>query len=176
MKGRNMKRFLIFCFCICFYWTGTEALAGTEVYFTPSCDCENRIVSLIQEAQKQIDVAVYAINNDAIVEALKSAHNRGVQIRILTDRTQAGQKNSKVKELEQTGIPLIRHKKYRVQHDKFAIFDKQRAVTGSYNWTNSASRKNAENCFFFSDRNVKKYDKRFENLWQMNERKLKRST
>ena len=104
-----MKRFLIFCFC--FYWTGAVALAGTEVYFTPSCDCENRIVSLIQEAQKQIDVAVYAINNDAIVEALKSAHNRGVQIRILTDRTQAGQKNSKVKELEQTGIPLIRHKK-----------------------------------------------------------------
>ncbi len=139
-----------------------------EVYFTPSLECENHIVSSIQESQKTIDVAVYAINNDAIVDALKRAYLRGIKIRILTDRLQAGQKSSKVSELEKAGIPLLRHKKFKVQHDKFAIFDGKTGVTGSYNWTNSASRKNAENCFFFSDEHVAEYSQRFEILWNLN--------
>ena len=131
-------------------------------------DCENRIINLIRNAKESIDVAVYAINNDGIVLALKEAHNKGIKIRILTDRVQATQKNSKVKELEDADIPLIRHKKYKIQHDKFAVFDGKKAVTGSYNWTNSASQKNAENCFFFSNKSVEEYTKRFEKLWNLN--------
>ena len=131
-------------------------------------DCENRIIKLIKKSQNSIDAAVYALNNDAIVEALKDAHNRGVSVRILTDRVQVGQKNSKIPELEAAGIPLMRHRKYRIQHDKFAIFDSKKIVTGSYNWTNSASKHNAENCLFLSDKTREKYIQRFETLWNLN--------
>ena len=144
------------------------ALAKPEAYFTPSRDCENKIINLIKKSQNTIDVAVYAINNDAIVDALKDAHNRGVVVRVLTDRIQAGQKKSRVSELEDAGILLMRHKKYRIQHDKFAIFDSKKIVTGSYNWTNSASRYNAENCLFLSDKTREKYIQRFETLWNLN--------
>ena len=142
--------------------------AKPEAYFTPSMDCENQIIKLIKKSQSTIDVAVYAINNDAIVEALKDAHNRGVIVRVLTDRIQAGQKSSKVNELEDAGILLMRHRKYRIQHDKFAIFDSKKIVTGSYNWTNSASKYNAENCLFLSDKTREKYIQRFETLWNLN--------
>ena len=157
-----MRYFLVIFFFCHLAWSKTEA------YFTPSLDCENQIINLINNSENSIDVAVYAINNNAIVSALKKAHKKGVKIRILTDRVQATQKNSKVKELEDAKIPLIRHRKYKVQHDKFAIFDGKKAVTGSYNWTNSASRKNAENCFFFSNKSVEKYVDRFETLWDLN--------
>ena len=73
-----------------------------------------------------------------------------------------------MKELESTGIDLMRHRKYKIQHDKFAVFDGQKGVTGSYNWTNAATYKNAENCLFFEDSSVQKYEKRFEDLWQAN--------
>ena len=56
----------------------------------------------------------------------------------------------------------------KIQHDKFAIFDGQKGVTGSYNWTNAATYKNAENCLFFSDEVIKRYEERFEQLWQLN--------
>lgn len=154
--------FMIFFSCSVF--------AKSEAYFTPSLDCENKIIYLIRKSRNTIDAAVYAINNDAIVEELKKAYNRGVRIRILTDRVQAGQKTSKVFELEEYGIPVIRHRKYRIQHDKFAIFDSKKVVTGSYNWTNSASRKNAENCFFFTGENTGKYAERFETLWKLNQK------
>ena len=146
------------------------------VYFTPSNSCENQIIHFIDTAQNTIDAAVYAINNEAIVEALLRAHKRGVHVRILTDRVQAGQKSSKVPELEAAGIPLIRHTRYRIQHDKFAVFDGKKAVTGSYNWTDSASRKNAENCLFFKrfNKTVNDYSKRFNELWQLNLKKQKK--
>lgn len=153
------------------------AQPAQRVYFTPSDDCENNIIALIEDAQSQIDIAVYAINNDAIVEALKEAFLRDVSIRVLTDRTQAGQKSSKVADLENFGIDVIRHKKYRIQHDKFAIFDKKKIVTGSYNWTNSASRRNAENCLFITKpkTTIQKYQKRFNDLWLMNKKAKRKS-
>ena len=157
-----------YLFIIFLFFFSNFVFAKSEAYFTPSLDCENKIIQLIKKSTETIDVAVYAINNDAIVDALKKAHERGVKIRVLTDRVQAGQKTSKVSELEKFGIPVIRHKKYRLQHDKFAIFDSKKVVTGSYNWTNSASRHNAENCFFFTNTNTEKYVKHFENLWNLN--------
>ena len=155
---------------ILIFFLSSAYAQSTAVYFTPSLACEKQIISYIDSSKEKIDAAIYAINNDAIVDALIRAHKRGIKIRILTDRTQAGQKSSKVSTLEEAGIPLKRHSKFRIQHDKFAIFDGKKAVTGSYNWTNSASRKNAENCLFFKrlNKTVKEYDKRFDKLWQLN--------
>ena len=162
-----MKKILVL---MCFVWTFTANAQSVRVFFTPSLDCENQIISYIDNAKETIDAAVYAINNDAIVDSLIRAYERGVKVRILTDRVQAGQKSSKVSVLEQKGIPLRRHKRYRIQHDKFAVFDGKKAVTGSYNWTNSASRKNAENCVFFARKNktVGEYQERFDVLWRLN--------
>ena len=162
-----MKKILVLLFLSLSF----PLLAGeTEVYFTPSPDCENQIIKRINQTEKTIDAAVYSITNNAITEALIKAHNRGVKLRILTDRTQAGNKSSTVKDLEQAGIDLMRHAKYKIQHDKFAVFDGQKAVTGSYNWTNAATYKNAENCLFFDDSSVQKYEERFQYLWEQNKK------
>ena len=129
-----------------FYLLLTSAVkAETNVYFSPSLKCENSIIKLINEAQENIDVVVYAINNDNIVEALKSAYDKGVKIKILTDKTQASSKHSKVLELYQYGINIRVHSKHKIEHNKFAVFDSKKATSGSYNWTNPATSKNSEN-------------------------------
>lgn len=181
----KMKKILIFLFGLLVGIAGTtayfftveikqpscDAAQGiTEVYFSPSKDCENGLVNLIKNAVKTIDVSVYSINNTKIVNALKKAHEKGIKIRILTDRTQASGKSSKVKELKTAGINVRVHSKYKIEHNKFAVFDGKKASTGSYNWTNPASDKNSENCVFFTDNPevVSKYQNRFEHLWQVN--------
>ena len=145
-------------------------MAKVNIYFTPSKKCENSIVKLINQSEKNIDVAVYAINNDDIVKAIKEAYDRGVKIRILTDKLQASSKHSKVIDLYKYGINIRVHSKFKIEHNKFAIYDSKVASSGSYNWTNPASDKNSENCIFFikNKKVVEEYQKRFNYLWQIN--------
>lgn len=136
-------------------------------YFTPSQECESRIVDYIGSAKK-IDAAVYSIGNDRIVDAMLRAHRRGADVRVVTDRLQSKGKSSLVKKLQDGGIPLRLNKKHKIEHNKFAVFDDAVIVTGSYNWTNAATHKNSENCLFFKQTD-QKYGARFEYLWRLYE-------
>jgi len=148
------------------------ACAENAVYFSPKGNCEGRIVERMDAAEKTIDAAVYSINNDKIVAALERAKARGVRIRILTDKTQAAGRSSKVPYLHDAGFNIRVHSRFRIEHNKFAIYDGARASTGSFNWTNPAEQKNSENCIFFEleDGSVEDYAARFEYLWKENQR------
>lgn len=159
---------------IIFLLNASIALADdTKVFFSPSAKCENSIVKLINESNSSIDAAIYAINNNEIVCALKKAYDRGVKVRILTDRLQASNKYSKVRELYDYGINIRVHSKHKIEHNKFAVFDEKIASSGSYNWTNPATEKNSENCvFFIKNKNVvREYLDRFNYLWKINTKK-----
>jgi cardiolipin hydrolase len=146
--------------------------ASMSAFFTPSKKCENSIVQHIDKAEKSVDAAVYAINNKVIINALKKAHKRGLKIRILTDKLQASNKNSKVRELYDFGINIRVNSKHKIEHNKFAIFDFDSVVTGSYNWTEPASDKNSENCLFIinNKQTIQDYQNRFNYLWQINKK------
>lgn len=164
------KKIIIF---VMLFFSFSVSAADLNIYFSPSSKCENSIVKLINQSEKTIDAAVYAINNDGIVKALKKAHDRGVKIRILTDRLQASNKSSKVKGLHDYGVNIRVHSKFKIEHNKFAVFDERIASSGSYNWTNPASEKNSENCIFFikNKKAVQEYVDRFEYLWKINTKK-----
>lgn len=136
-----------------------------RVYFTPGPECENNIIAEINQAKK-IDVAVYSISNQNIVDALVAAKDRGAKIRVITDRLQSKGKYSLVDEIKSAGIPVITNAGHKIMHNKFAIFDGKRIESGSYNWTFSATESNAENCMFFEQEN-KSFSKQFEYLWKM---------
>ena len=130
-----------------------SACDETEVKFTPSTECEQGIIELIDEAATSIDVAVYSITNDNIVEALQRAGSRDVKLRILTDRVQAAGKYSKVPEMYKSGLNVKVNTANKIEHNKFAVFDGEKVVTGSYNWTTSATKSNSENCLFILQKN-----------------------
>lgn len=155
---------------ILLFFVWRTALAN-EVYFSPSKDCEDRIVRAIQDSKREIVVAVYSINNRKIADSLREAKQRGIKIEILTDAVQAAQKNSLALPLLNEGFNLRLHSKYKIEHNKFAVFDGSLVETGSFNWTGPASRSNSENCIFLKDAEVvKKYRNRFTFLWEKNTR------
>jgi len=144
---------------------------NAQITFTKHC--EKEIIKLINNSQSSIEIAVYSINNENIVKALEKAKNRNIKIRILTDRIQAFGKSSKVKLLHDAGFDIKIHSKDRIMHHKFAIFDNQKAVEGSFNWTYSAANKNAEDCNIFdSEKDVKTLKRRFKKLWKVNEKEI----
>lgn len=135
--------------------------------------CEKETIKLINNSQDSIDIAVYSINNLNILDSLIKAKNKGIKIRILTDRLQAFGKSSKVKLLHDAGFDIKVHSVNRIMHHKFAIFDNQKAIEGSFNWTHSASTKNAEDCNIFNDnKDVKTLRRRFNKLWKLNDKDI----
>ena len=136
-----------------------------KVFFTPGPDCENNIITAINNAQ-EIDIAVYSISNQAIVESVLAAYKRGANVRVITDRTQAKGNGSLIGKIQNAGIPVLTNKKHKIEHNKFAVFDDVHVVSGSYNWTTNASKYNSENCVFFDQQN-KEYTHRFEYLWDL---------
>lgn len=144
--------------------------AETAVYFTPSNACEDNIIQLLNNAEQQIDIVVYSITNKNITDAIKNAHKRGIKVRILTDKTQASNKSAKASELYNAGLNIKVHSKHRIEHNKFVVVDGKAVMTGSYNWTSSATLKNSENCLkiWNDDKTVSDYQKRFEYLWEVN--------
>ncbi len=138
-------------------------------YFTPGPDCENGIIENFNNSKKTADVAVYAITNKRIHSALVAAHKRGVKIRVITDRTQAGHKSSLSDEISKLGIPVRTNVGHKLMHHKFAVFDGKALITGSYNWTENATKSNAENCLFMNH-SAKDLSKEFDGLWKKYQR------
>ncbi len=156
---------VVVAFIACRYATAHAKVVSGGVYFTPGPECENHIVNEINRARK-IDIAVYSITNKKIADSIFSAHKRGARIRIITDRTMSGGKYSLATDLSTAGIPLRRNRKHKIEHNKFAVFDGMRIVTGSYNWTRNATQYNSENCIFLNMFGPE-YSMRFEYLWNL---------
>lgn len=145
--------------------------ANAQITFTNKC--EKEVIKLINNSQNSIDIAVYSINNLNIIDSLIKAKDKGVKIRILTDRIQAFGKSSKVKLLHDAGFDIKIHSKDKIMHHKFAIFDNQKAVEGSFNWTYSAANKNSEDCNIFDgESDIKTLKRRFKKLWKINEKEI----
>ncbi len=142
-----------------------------RVFFTPGTDCEVNIISRLNNAKKTIEIAVYSITNREIVNAILAAHGRGVKVRVITDLGQSKGKRSLVQELIDTGVPVrMNDDPWKIQHDKFAIFDGKDIENGSYNWTWNATNNNCENCMFFKQ-TCSEFSNRYEYLWKFYEPK-----
>jgi phosphatidylserine/phosphatidylglycerophosphate/cardiolipin synthase-like enzyme len=125
--------------------------AGTvQVAFTPWDDGEGMVVAAINEAQRQILVQAFLFTSRRIAAALIAARGRGIEVLVTADGEQTrGRKGSRVRELAAAGIPVWLETRYAAAHNKVMVIDagtrEATVITGSYNWTSSAQRQNAEN-------------------------------
>lgn len=138
-----------------------------DACFSPGTDCLNRILSLCNNARSQIAVCVFTISCNEISAALLAAHQRGIKVRIITDNDKRNDKGSDVYRLAQAGIPVTVDKTEYHMHHKFALFDNRTLLSGSFNWTRSATKYNQENILTTNNRTlVSAFSKEFEHLWQ----------
>lgn len=60
----------------------------TQVYFSPKGRCQDAVVETIGYAKKTILVQAYSFTSAPIAGALKAAHDRGVDVRVILDKSQ----------------------------------------------------------------------------------------
>lgn len=113
--------------------------------FTPGQNCMDLIVAEIDGARSEILVQAYSFQARPLVKALGRAHKRGVKVRVILDRgderasDRAGSRLIAERILPQvdTGVASA--------HNKVMIIDRDAVITGSFNFTDAAQKKNAEN-------------------------------
>lgn len=138
-----------------------------ECHFSPGDDCPERIMQLIQSTRKDLDICVFTITDDRLAEAIVAARQRGVALRIITDNEKAFDQGSDIARLQAAGIAVKVDQTPFHMHHKFALFDRQLLLTGSYNWTRGAARDNLENFIVTSERRlVEPFQNIFERLWR----------
>ncbi|MEK7654740.1 MAG: phospholipase D family protein [Pseudomonadota bacterium] len=117
-----------------------------EILCPPQDSCYGRIVQLIDGAKESIYMQAYQLTAQPIAEALKRAYSRGVKVYILADKTQTSQTGpTYVPRLAKVGISVQIDHRPAIAHCKIIIIDGKTTLTGSYNWTDGAENRNAEN-------------------------------
>lgn len=144
---------------------GNEPFANA--YFSPGEHCTQQILGLLNRAGASADLCVFTITDDRISEAIRSAHRRGVALRLISDNDKALDLGSDIEQLRALGISVRLDQTPDHMHHKFAVFDRALILTGSFNWTRSAADNNQENLVVSNDRRlVQAFVREFERLWE----------
>lgn len=138
-----------------------------EAYFSPGNDCKNAIIDEINKATKSIKICVFTISDNDISRAIEEAYQRRIEIKIITDDDKSNDKGSDIYTLFHSGIEIKTDRSENHMHHKFAIIDDEILISGSFNWTRSASKYNQEN-IIITDNSVliSKFQNQFEFLWK----------
>ncbi|EHE3815465.1 phospholipase D family protein [Enterobacter roggenkampii] len=146
--------------------------SGTELRitsgFSPGKGAINNILTAIDSAHETIDVAAYSFTSKEIALALERARERGVRVRVMADAKDNGGRYSAVTWLQHKGIPVKLNGQYAIQHNKFMVVDSITTQTGSFNYTSSAVKRNAENTIVIWNEpsTARAYQREFERLWE----------
>ncbi len=122
-----------------------QSLPPIEVYFSPKGGCTEAVVKEIDAAKKTILVQAYSFTSAPIAKSLVDAHKRGVDVRVVLDKSQRGEKYSSADFVQHAGIPIWIDAKHQIAHNKIMILDGATVITGSFNFTKNAEQNNAEN-------------------------------
>jgi len=124
-------------------------------------------VQTINAARQSIIVAAYSFTSKPIAKALVDAHKRGVRVQVVLDKSQRTERYSSATFLSNMGIPVRIDSRYAIMHNKFMVIDGKTVETGSFNYTSSAARRNAENVIVLRDnpRAAQVYAQQWQRLW-----------
>ena len=135
--------------------------------FSPGSACLEAIRTRLRNARKHVDICVFTLSDDRVSDEVLDAHRRGVAIRLLTDNQKEFDTGSDIGRLRDAGVAVAVDRTEAHMHHKFAIFDGEWLLNGSYNWTRSASEFNEENVIQSNDPTLlKRFSEQFEQLWE----------
>jgi phosphatidylserine/phosphatidylglycerophosphate/cardiolipin synthase-like enzyme len=98
--------------------------AAIAICFAPEEDCAAFAVRAIDNAEREILVGAYGLTTGSgIVEALVRAKERGVDVRLIADKTTPCRRASGIAVLADAGVPVWIDDQPRIAHAKTMVID-----------------------------------------------------
>uniref|UniRef100_K3WAH2 Mitochondrial cardiolipin hydrolase n=1 Tax=Globisporangium ultimum (strain ATCC 200006 / CBS 805.95 / DAOM BR144) TaxID=431595 RepID=K3WAH2_GLOUD len=112
------------------------------------------MLSYLNNAKKSMEICVFTITCDEIADTVLAAHERGVNVRVITDDDQSKGRGSDIQKFI----------------DAFCVIDNKILLNGSFNWSRQAVVGNAENLVIHAGGPiVRRFKDQFEKLWKQYE-------
>lgn len=167
MRRTSPKRTFLVGIVLCAISVTGHAEAEIITGFTPTETARNAVINLINDSKKMIYMEAYQLTNKKITRSLLDAHYRGVDVKIIADAKSIKDKFSTVKDLAIQGVNVRLNGNYSHMHNKVIISDNINVQTGSFNYTESAVKRNAENIVVIrnNDEVAAAYLAEFSRLW-----------
>lgn len=130
-----------------------------KAYFSPGRNPVENVIGFVDRTKKTLDVAMFSLTDPEVKDAIGRAVGRKVKIRLLADKEQAIGVAAMAKtldELKATGVEIRLDKSSGFMHSKYALSDRLAVLTGSYNWTQRAEKRNAENLIVVRKKTARK--------------------
>jgi len=152
----RLRWFAALTVLLAFSFLANSGEAGqVHACFTPEyhggATCTEQIVSAIASARKSIFVQAYGFTSAPIAKALVGAHKRGIDVRVILDKSNVREGYSSATFLQHMGITPLIDSEHAIAHNKVMVIDAREVITGSFNFTKAAEEKNAENVVFIDD-------------------------
>lgn len=143
--------------------TAATAWSNSQPCFVPGQNCEQRIIDHIAAAAQSLEVQGYILSDTKIVDAIIAAKNRNVDVQVLLDRNWRRFSLAAVNQLRQNAVSVLIDSAHPIAHNKVIVIDHLIVFTGSYNFSVSAARYNAENSVMIVDEPdvVEKFESNF---------------
>ena len=137
---------LIFVLALAPCWSRADEI---QVCFSPplpqGCDPTQTVIQALNSARHQILVQAFSFTSAPIAKAIIDARKRGVDVRIILDKSNARRGYSAATFLEHADVRVLIDAQHAIAHNKVMIIDGQTVITGSFNFTKAAEQYNAEN-------------------------------
>ena len=161
MASARSVNFAIACVLVVAFATGPAAakearpIAKIEVAFTPGDDISGLIAARIARSRTSVQVQAYLFTDRRLANALLAARKRGVAVEIVGDAAQQEAGGLPwLAALERAGAHVYLDSSHAASHNKILIVDgaspSATVITGSYNFTQAAQSRNAENVVVIS--------------------------
>lgn len=137
-------------------------------HFSPGTEILDTILSRLETCSSEVDICVYTLSDDRLLDAILQCHREGIAVRILSDNDKMNDQGSDIHTLHRAGLEVKVDNSPAHMHHKFMIVDRSIVLTGSYNWTRSAATRNAENLVVIDDvETASQFSNEFERLWSL---------
>ena len=154
-----------------------ECTGDDKDYLAANSAIVARVIELIDDAERSIDIAQFTFSDRRIEEAIYRADERGVAVRVAMDHGQSRQ-GSLSERMASNGIDLRfvqgaqvgNQDRYGLMHSKMMIVDGHILLTGSNNWSSTGTTINEENTLVMTsvaqDELIHGFRCHFEAAWQ----------
>jgi phosphatidylserine/phosphatidylglycerophosphate/cardiolipin synthase-like enzyme len=106
--------------------------------------CETLVIQSINETDESLRIEAYSFTSPGIAAAVKEAKDRGVDVKVILDKSQVSRRNFIGNFLRNAKIDVAVDKKRTISHDSVMIFDGKAVYTGSSDFTKASDERNVE--------------------------------
>ncbi|HZR30802.1 MAG TPA: phospholipase D-like domain-containing protein [Terriglobales bacterium] len=149
-----------------------------DAYYSPADNLERLDIQQLRQAQRTVDIAMYAFTDKYLAQELLELARRGVRIRLYRDRSQYQEEQRHAAEHAEASCSDILHQEQDIQirvknsserdlmHLKAYVVDGGMLREGSANWSPAGLKRQDNSIHFITDvAQVKAFERDFEQMW-----------